>query len=192
MGTINITQYSPVVGAVSDAGAFQSAFLVLQTLLNGNIDAANIKAGLVDKRIAAVEVTSAVGITSTNAAVPTVIATLPSATYEGSLVRFSLTAESMVLLNLVGGDYCRLLLWDDTAGVSLGSIATSGVTHSVAGTVSSNTPCNVTHEITPAAGARVYSIRGYKVVASTADFSVNGGAGGAGAYVPIKFVADYV
>lgn len=45
MGTINLVPYKPIAGTDSDASLIDNAFDTLQTLLNGNIDNNNVKAG---------------------------------------------------------------------------------------------------------------------------------------------------
>lgn len=45
MGTINITQYDQTPGAQGDANQINSAFSAIQTVINGNIEDVNIKAG---------------------------------------------------------------------------------------------------------------------------------------------------
>lgn len=68
-------------------------------------------------------------------------------------------------------------LWDDTAGVTIGRIA------SFVGTAASMTYGGIfgMRKITPANGARVYSIRAWRV---TANGTVAAGVGGAGVSVP--------
>lgn len=45
MPTIDLTTYEPVPGTVGDANAIKNAFIALQTLLNGQLDATNFAAG---------------------------------------------------------------------------------------------------------------------------------------------------
>jgi len=44
MGNINVTQYNQTPGAMGDANQINSAFLTIQTVINGDIEDANIKA----------------------------------------------------------------------------------------------------------------------------------------------------
>jgi hypothetical protein len=132
-----------------------------------------------------------VTITATTAATATTILTLDSTTYDGSLVRFEFTASNCYVIPAGDNEGVYFHLWDDTSSADLGLLG--NFNGAVAGKVFSMPVCVNSDglEVSPAAGARVYSIRAWKSAAGDTT-AVVAGAGGTGTAKPIQFTATYV
>jgi hypothetical protein len=120
------------------------------------------------------ELTAPVSITATTEGTANTVVTASSVTFDGSTPVIVEFYSPEVLP--VSGSTLSIILRDDTAGASLGRIA--AVLPPAASTA---TPVFLRRKLTPAAGARVYSIRAYT---NSGTASVNAGAGGAGADMP--------
>lgn len=113
------------------------------------------------------QATSNVSVTGTSEGGATVVVTAPSVTFAGTPVEIEFFAPAVGLAAL-----CEFILHDDTASASLGFLADAR---------NNGVACGGRRRLTPAAGARVYSIRAWESGGST---TVYAGAGGAGNYVP--------
>jgi hypothetical protein len=111
-----------------------------------------------------VEKTTAVAVTATTEAGATVLVTGSSVTYDGST---PVWVEYFATDMAPGSTYIIVVLWDDTANVSLGYLALSF----------SRGPFTGRRRLTPAAGARVYSIRGFVDAGSGGPTNGGGGVG---------------
>lgn len=120
------------------------------------------------------QVTSNTTISATTEAGANTIVTSSSFTFDGSTAVWIEAAFPEA--SAIGAWTLLLVLWDDTAGASIGILGTYGL---AAGAASG--PIKVKRRLTPASGARVYSIRGYR---ATANGTVNAGAGGSGNKMP--------
>ncbi len=167
-----------------------SAMIVDGTIVDGDIAAAAaISCSKVNtRRITSSTNSSSVTITASTAASATTVITLPSATYSGGLVRFEFSAPLAYYLTTVATTSLSINLWDNTAGSDLGVLA--NVVCGVAGAYS-EIPLNCYMELTPSAGARVYSIRAWKAAAADTGVIV-AGSGGSGTRIPMSFSATYV
>jgi hypothetical protein len=122
--------------------------------------------------LAYAEVTSPVTSAATTEAAAEVLVTLPSVVYPGTPVEVAFFCPEAPALV---GPY--VVLWDDTAGVSLGwlaIVASSATTDYV--------PVFLSRRFTPVAGARVFSIRSFSPPGSATFYC---GAGGSGSRVPM-------
>ncbi len=176
-----------MVAAANKDGAAGTASM--RTLGTGALTACAGNDVRLDKRVASAAGTSSVTIASTTAAGATSVLALPSTTYLNRLVRLEFRAASFRISPAVAAHVALLDFWlDDGAGTDYG--ISGQITGNVAGQYSS-TVCSIWIEITPAAGAHVYSVRGWKTAAGdTAD--VVAGAGGAGNFANMKLTATYV
>ena len=115
-------------------------------------------------------------ITATAESTSQVLVTAGSVTYDGTPVMVHAFAPFWQP-NPTAGPIIVLVLWDNTAGASIGKLAVS------AGESTSNAYAVLSawHRFTPAAGARVYSIRAF---VSGGTGTIYAGAGGVGNYVP--------
>lgn len=117
-----------------------------------------------------VEKTSNTSITATSEATANTHITSSSVTYDGAAVAIEVWAAGFKAGNATGGDI-TVLLRDDTAGTVLGDIA-----YKVSQAANDNyVPLIGRRRLTPAAGARVYSIRAF---VSTGTGVILGAAGG--------------
>lgn len=113
--------------------------------------------------------------TATTEATADVFITGSSVTYDGSTSIMIEGFSPLWSANPATGNAIVCVLWDDTANVSLGKIAFKS-------SQAANTgyePMIARRRLTPASGARVYSLRIYGN-----GGQVIGGAGGVGEYVP--------
>ena len=115
-----------------------------------------------------------VTITATSEATADIVVTASSVTFDGAPVVIEFFSPS---ITTPVAQALAVVLWDDTAGVSLGQF---GVLVPSAG-VAEQIPALLARRLTPAAGDGVYSIRAF---VSGLSGSVGGGAGGAGNNVP--------
>lgn len=121
--------------------------------------------------------TATVAISATTEATAQVCATLPSITFPSlQVVEFEFYSPQVLPAALAGAAII-FVLWDNTAGVSLGLLGSVG--NPAAAVLSS--PALMVRRLTPAAGARIYSVRAYR---TGGNGSVVAGAGGVGAFVP--------
>lgn len=120
--------------------------------------------------------TLGLSVTATTEATAQVIVTSSSVTFDGSPVWIEGYAPFWNP-NPTAGPIIVLVLWDNTAGASIGKAGVLG------GQSTSNAYgiLYARRRITPASGARVYSWRAY---VSGGTGSVTGGAGGVGNYMP--------
>jgi len=159
-GGINIGQFGIGVGSITD-GQLVSSGGVLADMPPGRL-------------LVSDKVTSNTNITATTEATSQAIITAPSFNYDGAT---AVRIESRFPdANGIGAWTLNLVLWDDTAGISLGILSTYTLAAS-----SSSGSIFLTHELVPVNGARVFSIRGYRV---TANGTVNAGSGAAGNKMP--------
>jgi hypothetical protein len=109
-------------------------------------------------------------------ATPQTIVSLPSITFDGTPVLIEFWCPGFLLPATVGS--MGISLWDPSN--DLGRL--SFLTTDASGRVTTNAGPEVgRRRFTPAAGARVYSIRGWRTAGS---FTVQAGAGGAGQFLP--------
>lgn len=129
----------------------------------------------VGPEVAYQEITSAVSLTATSEATSQAVLTAPAFVADGTsqyLIEFFAPSVSPPGTS---GQFVILSLYQD--GVCLGQLGV--VQNNGANPIA--TPSRLTRRITPAAGSRTYSIRGF---VSSGTGSVNGGAGGVGGNLP--------
>ena len=121
------------------------------------------------------EFTSPVSITATSEATAQNLVASSSFTFNGST---PVLIEGFIpdIVSSSGAWTCNLVLWDDTANASIGLLGQTLLALDVY-----SGPLCVRRRLTPANGARIYSLRAYR---GTNNGSVNAGAGGVGAKVP--------
>lgn len=116
--------------------------------------------------------TSAVSITATTEGTADIVKTATSVTFDGSPVIIEFFSPGVIPNT---GFNLSIIIRDDTAGTIVGRISSSSSGSSLA------VPVLARRRLTPAAGARVYSVRAFTVGGTG---SVGAGAGGSGADVP--------
>jgi hypothetical protein len=116
------------------------------------------------------EFTSPVSVTATTEGTANTVITADSVAFDGAAVWIEFSSPAV---QPAGGFTTSIVLRDDTAGTVLGRIA------AVSGPAA--VPAVIRRRLTPAAGARIYSVRAY-TVGGTAI--VGGGVGGSGADMP--------
>jgi hypothetical protein len=149
-------------------------------ILTGSIKYSDMSTVLADRPIGDVlthdEKTSDTSVTSTAEALSNTIVNSSSITYDGStavmIEFFSPGVQVGASAQLV------ILLWDNTANTEVGRIAS--YVNPVASTHNYGSIYGK-FRLTPASGARVYSVRAFRV---TANGTVAAGTGGTGANVP--------
>lgn len=179
MGTITLTP--PVAGTAAVAGTFTTAFTTLQTVINGNLDTANLAAGAAIKNsqlatgltngppgleLAYNEFTSNVSVTATTEGTANTVVTASAVSCDGAT---PVVIEFYTLQLAKGSTYIRLFLYDGAA--SVGMLAENLATG----------PVVVQRKLTPSNASHTFSIRG-SVDAGTG--TVVGGAGGLAASMP--------
>ena len=144
----------------------------------------------VDKRIMAATANASVTITATAAATATSILALPNANYQNRLIRIEFSVALLRINPATAGNSAILDFWlDDGAGTDLGY--TGEVTGTVVGRYSTASG-TWWIELTPAAGAHIYSIRGWKTAAGDTAEAITGAGYGSGNYADMKLTATYV
>ncbi len=122
-----------------------------------------------------VQFTSPVTVSASGEGSTTLVVTSSSVTYDGSAVLVEFFAPDV---DVAASDHVVIVLYDDTAGASIGKIAF--LSNPDAANVM-RVPVHASRRLTPSAGARVYKITAYKV---TNNGTVGAGAGGAGNIMP--------
>lgn len=108
---------------------------------------------------------------------PTDIVAAPSVAFDGTAVIVEFFCVQ-VSVPAAGGAIVGISLWDTTAAADLGRIAQVNTFGTAAGGVS----VLARRKITPAAGARIYTVRGWQ--AGAGNGTALAGAGGAGVALP--------
>ena len=122
--------------------------------------------------------TGVVSITVSTEATAALVVALPSITFTGANDVEIEFYSPRVTPGPVAGASIQFVLWDSVAAASIGLLGT--VLSQVA--ASQSFPVLLKRRLTPAAGARTYSIRAFRGGGSNG--SVGAGAGGAGVDVP--------
>lgn len=169
-GTITLLQ--PGDGTLATASDQRSNDSAVQTAINGLIAylaGVGVGSGL---ELAYNEFTSNVTITpAVTEGTPTNIVSASSVTFDGGPV----VIEAFLPGVHAGSGGATLILRDTTAATSLGWWAVFGANEAMEG-------LTLWRRMTPAAGARVYSVAGF--AASGGAITVTAGAGGAGVLMP--------
>jgi len=120
---------------------------------------------------------SPMSVTATTAATAQTVVTAPSVTFDGTPVMIEFFAPVISPANTPANSEMYLQLWDNTAGTRIGYIG-------YISTPAANRDyksITVRRRMTPASGARVYSIRAH---VNTGTGQVYSGAGGQDTYMP--------
>lgn len=192
-----LTLSDPANETTADADQISNNNAAIEAVINGGLDTNNLKpsAGIVASQIAgfpadvtkklrgdgtwgkdelsSTPFTSPVVISASTEATANTIVTAPSLSFDGAIV----IAIKFVCPGLLAGGSAtgtaHITLFED--GVSLGDLYRGQLGSSEA------SACFAAVRRTPAAGAHVYSVRGYR---SSANFTVQAGPGGPGAILP--------
>lgn len=170
MGLVDLTRFRGLSEWVSDRQLIRDNFDLLQALLNGNLDAANLLAtALPGHLINYTEITLPVTVTGSEAA-PNDVVSSGAFTYDGTAVRIEFFAPYV----LVGAAAVTTLsLWD--GATNLGMLAEYAAGNTDVG-------CYAVRCLTPSAASHTYKIRAWR---TAANGEVGAGVGGsAGVYVP--------
>lgn len=165
--------------SIIDADIFSLAAIAYSKLnLAGSIKDSDFSTVLADRPSGDVlthnEVTSVTAISATTEASANNIVAASAFTFDGST---AVIIEAFFPdANAIGAWTCNFVLWDNTAGASIGLL---GSVTLAAGALSG--PLLFRRRLTPANGSRTYSIRAFR---GTANGNVNAGAGGVGAKMP--------
>lgn len=158
--------------------AAAAAIAYSKLALAGAIKKSDFSTTLADRPVGDVltynEVTAPTTISATTEATANAIVTASAFTFNGAtpvMIEYWFPSASAI-----GAWTLKMVLWDDTAAASIGLF---GDFTGAAGAASG--PLNGRRRLTPANGARTYSIRAFRV---TANGTVAAGAGGAAANVP--------
>ena len=149
-------------GATGSTGATGAAGITGATGVTGATGATN--------ELAYAQITTQLSVTASSEATASVVVAAPSVNFSGNPVVIEFFATRVTPLGTSG----VLTLHDDTAGISLGYFAQIGPANAIV-------PVHIVRRITPAAGARVYSIRAFGI---GGNMNVLGGAGTASDFQP--------